>query len=246
MDANTKSRIRHIFLSPRPHFPLNTVAELLEMSIDELKAEIKDGAIVAVSTAVGVRVTREEMMAAAMGRWELAVIERALGREASRVLPEAIRLVELRARVPRYQRESCGIWRGRRGRPSAPSCRASWKTWPRRVSRSWRRRCRRSRSRCSLRAGRKADPQITQINADPLILLRNASLFEDRVGGVTRLDSLIDDKVVIRYRTEPDLVIAFSLPLEATAVVAQGSFRSRVNDSDIFRRPASRAPASGW
>jgi predicted site-specific integrase-resolvase len=105
MDANTRTRIRHIFLSPRPHFPLNTVAELLEMSVEELKAEIKDGGIVAVSTVVGVRVTREEMVAAAMGRWETAVIEKALGREASRVLPEAIRLVELRARVPRYQKE---------------------------------------------------------------------------------------------------------------------------------------------
>ena len=105
MDANTRTRIRHIFLSPRPHFPLNTVAELLEMSVEELKAEIKDGGIVAVSTPVGVRVTREEMVAAAMGRWELGVIERALGREASRVLPEAVRLVELRARVPRYQKE---------------------------------------------------------------------------------------------------------------------------------------------
>ena len=105
MDQHTRTRIRHIFLSPRPHFPLNTVAELLEMSIEELKNEIKDGGIVAVSTGVGVRVTREEMVAAAMGRWELAVIEKALGREASRVLPEAIRLVELRARVPRYQKE---------------------------------------------------------------------------------------------------------------------------------------------
>lgn len=75
------------------------------MSVEELKAEIRDGGIVAVSTAVGVRVTREEMVAAAMSRWEPAVIERALGREASRVLPEAIRLVELRARVPRYQKE---------------------------------------------------------------------------------------------------------------------------------------------
>jgi regulator of protease activity HflC (stomatin/prohibitin superfamily) len=101
----TRTRIRHLFLSPRPHFPLNTVAELLEMSVEELKAEIKDGGIVAVSTAVGVRVTREEMVAAAIGRWELAVIERALGLEAASVLPEAIRLVELRARIPRYQRE---------------------------------------------------------------------------------------------------------------------------------------------
>jgi hypothetical protein len=45
------------------------------------------------------------MVAAAMSRWELAVIEGALGREAAGVLPEAIRLVELRARVRRYQKE---------------------------------------------------------------------------------------------------------------------------------------------
>jgi hypothetical protein len=54
---------------------------------------------------MGVRVTHEEMVAAALSRWELAVIEKALGRDAKRVLPEAIRLVELRARVPRYQKE---------------------------------------------------------------------------------------------------------------------------------------------
>jgi len=33
------------------------------------------------------------------------VIEEALGSEAAAVLPEAIRLVELRARIPRYQRD---------------------------------------------------------------------------------------------------------------------------------------------
>ena len=48
--------------------------------------------------------SKEEMIAAAMRVWEQAVIEEALGDEAS-VLPEAIRLVELRARVPRYQRD---------------------------------------------------------------------------------------------------------------------------------------------
>jgi hypothetical protein len=40
-----------------------------------------------------------------MQRWEQSVIEDALGEEAASVLPEAIRLVELRARVPRYQRD---------------------------------------------------------------------------------------------------------------------------------------------
>lgn len=41
----------------------------------------------------------------AMQRWDQDVIEDALGEDAPRLLPEAIRLVELRARVPRYQRD---------------------------------------------------------------------------------------------------------------------------------------------
>jgi hypothetical protein len=42
---------------------------------------------------------------AAMRLWAQGVIEEALGDDAPAGLPEAIRLVELRARVPRYQRE---------------------------------------------------------------------------------------------------------------------------------------------
>src|SRR5258706_5224118 len=61
--------------------------------------------IVAVWTAIGERITREELVAVAMQTWELAVIKEALGGDAASVLPEAIRLVELRARVPRYQRD---------------------------------------------------------------------------------------------------------------------------------------------
>ncbi len=41
----------------------------------------------------------------AMQKSEQSVIEAALGKDAPSVLPEAIRLVELRARVPRYQRD---------------------------------------------------------------------------------------------------------------------------------------------
>src|SRR5437588_178432 len=54
--------------------------------------------------------------------------------------------------------------------------------------------------------------------------LGDTGLFEDRVGGVSGLDLLIDDEVVIRDRTEPDLVITFSLSVETTGVVAQRSF----------------------
>ncbi|HEV7487336.1 MAG TPA: hypothetical protein VGQ65_16815 [Thermoanaerobaculia bacterium] len=97
--------IRRIFLTPRPNLPLMTAAERLGMTVQELKRDIADGAIVAVSTRVGTRVTKEEMIATAMRLWDQSVIEEALGDDAPRLIPEAIRLVELRARVPRYQRD---------------------------------------------------------------------------------------------------------------------------------------------
>jgi hypothetical protein len=50
-------------------------------------------------------ISKEELIAAAMGRWDQIAIEAALGEDAVSVLPEAIRLVELRASVPRYQRD---------------------------------------------------------------------------------------------------------------------------------------------
>lgn len=97
--------IRRIFLTPGPNLPLMTAAERLGMTLQELKRDIADGAIVAVSTRVGTRVTKEEMIATAMRLWDQSVIEEALGDDAATVIPEAIRLVELRARVPRYQRD---------------------------------------------------------------------------------------------------------------------------------------------
>lgn len=105
MNQPTRNRIRHIFLSPRPSFALMTAADLLGMTLKDIKREIENGAIVAVSTRLAQRVTREEMIATAMRVWQQGVIEDALGDEAAAVLPEVIRLVELRARVPRYQRE---------------------------------------------------------------------------------------------------------------------------------------------
>jgi hypothetical protein len=58
---------------------------------------------------------REELVAVAMRWWEQTVIEEALGANAPTVLPEAIRLVELRARVPRYQRTMLRVLARREG-----------------------------------------------------------------------------------------------------------------------------------
>src|SRR5437660_9221591 len=103
IDETTRTNIRQIFLSRRPSYALMTASMLLGIGFRELKREIEVGAIVAVSTRLGQRVASEEMIAAAMRVWEQVVIEEALGDDAVSVLPEAIRLVELRARVPRYQ-----------------------------------------------------------------------------------------------------------------------------------------------
>lgn len=105
MQSSVVGRIRRIFLNRGPNFALVTAAELLGITMKELKRDIDDGAIVAVSTGVGMRVSKEELIAVAMRVWEQAEIEAALGDDAGRLLPEAIRLVLLRVRVPRYQRD---------------------------------------------------------------------------------------------------------------------------------------------
>lgn len=105
MQQPTAPQIRRIFLGPRPNVALMTAADLLGMTLQDLKRDIDDGVIVATSTPLGARISREEMIAAAMRLWEQTAIEDALGEHAGAVLPEAIRLVLLRVRVPRYQRD---------------------------------------------------------------------------------------------------------------------------------------------
>ncbi len=70
MPEPTLYRIRRIFLNRGPNSALITAAELLGITINDLKREIDDGAIVAVSTGVGMRIPKEELIAAAMRVWE--------------------------------------------------------------------------------------------------------------------------------------------------------------------------------
>jgi hypothetical protein len=77
------SQIRVTKLSPEPRID----------DVLGLRREIRDGRIVTVSTGIGQRVGRTEMIAAAMRTWEQAVIEEALGAEAARVLLDPIQLV---------------------------------------------------------------------------------------------------------------------------------------------------------
>jgi hypothetical protein len=103
LDSGFTSRIRHIFLHQRPHVSLMTAAQLLGWSLPQLRAAIARGEIDVMKTKLATWVWREELVAKALDLWPLDVIEDALGDDAPRVLPEAIRTCELRARVPRYQ-----------------------------------------------------------------------------------------------------------------------------------------------
>jgi hypothetical protein len=96
-------RIRRIFLHPRPHVSISSATVLLGWSRAEMNAAIAAGEIALMATPLGKWVWREELVAKALELWTRETIEEALGADAEAVLPQAVRLTELRARVPRYQ-----------------------------------------------------------------------------------------------------------------------------------------------
>jgi len=112
MDKLTRISIRRIFLTPRPNVSYMTAADRLGISFLELKAEIAEGTIVAVSTRMGMRVSKEEMIAAAMRTWPQSVIEEALGDDAVRVMPEAIGWWSYGPECRGIRKRCCSGWRG--------------------------------------------------------------------------------------------------------------------------------------
>lgn len=103
LESNVIDRIRHIFLHQRPHVSISQATDLLGWTRAEMTGAIVSGEIVLMQTPLGKWVWREELMAKALERWTREAIEEALGAEADAVLPHAVRLAELRARIPRYQ-----------------------------------------------------------------------------------------------------------------------------------------------
>jgi hypothetical protein len=97
------ARIRHIFLHPRPHVSISQATDLLGWTPAKMAAAIGAGEVVLMETPLGKWVTRQELMAKALELWSREVIEEALGADAEAVLPRAVRLAELRARIPHYQ-----------------------------------------------------------------------------------------------------------------------------------------------
>ena len=102
-DHTTSQRIRHIFLHHTPHVSIRVAAYLLGRSSREIMAAVSAGEIEVLGTRAGQRIPRTELLAAALQAWPMWLIEKALGEEAERLLPQALRSAEIRARLPRYQ-----------------------------------------------------------------------------------------------------------------------------------------------
>lgn len=103
LDPDLIHRIRTIFLQQRPHVSIAEATVLLGWSRGEMSAAVRAGEVDVRATSVRKWVWREELMAKALDLWAPAVIEEALGAEAEGMLPEAVPLIDLHVRLPRYQ-----------------------------------------------------------------------------------------------------------------------------------------------
>ncbi len=150
------SRIRHIFLQPRPHVSIMQAEGLLGWTRRQMSEAIENGEVELWTTTLGKWFPRAEMMAKALEIWPVHVIEEALGDDADGILPQAIRSAELRVRLPRHHidmLEYRATALTSRRRPSAVCWSGSWMASPARISRSCRRRCRGSPRRWLGRVG---------------------------------------------------------------------------------------------
>ena len=96
-------RVRHIFLAPQQSYTAVEAAELLGWRVAEIDVAIREGDLEATRTCSGHRIAWQEVAAMLTAQYPHAVIEQALGKAASSVMPELVRLAELRVDIPRYQ-----------------------------------------------------------------------------------------------------------------------------------------------
>lgn len=98
-----RERVRQVFLLPQQFYTSVEAAELLGWTLLEMDLAIREGDLEATRTCSGHRVAWEEVAAMITAQHPQAAIEQALGREATSVMPELVRLAELCVEIPRYQ-----------------------------------------------------------------------------------------------------------------------------------------------
>ncbi len=100
LDPTTKERIRAIFLHENERVTIEDAASMLGRTEKEIRAAIKKGDIEAITTCSGPVIDTRELAEQAVHEWSLQVIEEALGRDASMVMPRGLRSSKLTVHVP--------------------------------------------------------------------------------------------------------------------------------------------------
>ena len=103
LDPALIQRIRAIFLHHESRVTIADAAGLLGWSRAGMNRAIRNGEIEVVETCSGKRIELRELTAYALQQWPLTDIEEALGRDATLILPPALRTRKLTVRLPRYQ-----------------------------------------------------------------------------------------------------------------------------------------------
>jgi hypothetical protein len=98
--TTSHTRIRDLFLNPRPTYSPDEAAEAVGMSVDEVWGAAAIGELEGTEDGV---IPWEELVSFAMDFWEQEEVEAALGAELADVLPELLQLAELEVRIPRLQ-----------------------------------------------------------------------------------------------------------------------------------------------
>jgi hypothetical protein len=102
-------RIRSIFLHHEPRVTIDDAAQMLGWSHAQMKAAISGGDIEVLRTCSGKVIELRELAGQALNQWSLATVEGALGRDASLILPPALRTRKFTVRLPLYQIEALRV-----------------------------------------------------------------------------------------------------------------------------------------
>jgi hypothetical protein len=103
LDTTTINHIRTIFLHHESRVTIADAAGMLGWSRAEMNRAIRNGELEIVETCSGKRIELRELAAYALQQWPLTAIEEALGRDATLILPAALRTRKLTVRLPQYQ-----------------------------------------------------------------------------------------------------------------------------------------------
>lgn len=97
------SRIRTVFLHPKPTYTVAEAAALFGMTARDVREWMDSGELEGVGRDEGLVLPWPELVSFGMDFWSQEAIEEALGADVAGTLPELLRLTDLEARIPRME-----------------------------------------------------------------------------------------------------------------------------------------------